>query len=94
MNLQDWSNVAQVIGALAVVISLVYVGFQVKRNTSAVRSATSQAVHNNHANWYMSMVGAAIPAPDEQNALLTTGLGAGDGLLVVPAGSILAAYGN
>jgi hypothetical protein len=27
MSLQDWSNLAQVIGALAVVISLVYVGF-------------------------------------------------------------------
>jgi len=59
MSLQDWSNLAQVIGALAVVISLVYVGFQVKRNTSAVRSATSQAVHNNYADWYMSMVGDA-----------------------------------
>jgi hypothetical protein len=59
MSLQDWSNLAQVIGALAVVISLVYVGFQVKRNTGAVRSATSQAVHNNYADWYMSMVGDA-----------------------------------
>jgi hypothetical protein len=38
--LQDWSNLAQVIGALAVVISLAYVGVQIKRNTSAVRSAT------------------------------------------------------
>jgi aspartate/tyrosine/aromatic aminotransferase len=28
MTLQDWSNLAQVIGALAVVISLVYLGFQ------------------------------------------------------------------
>ena len=59
MSLQDWSDLAQVIGALAVVISLVYVGFQVKRNTGAVRSATSQAVHNNYADWYVSMVGDA-----------------------------------
>src|SRR5205814_2428618 len=29
-------------------------------------------------------VGAPIPAPDEQNPPPTTGLGAGDGLLVVP----------
>jgi outer membrane protein assembly factor BamB len=43
---------------------------------------------------WSAQVGAPIPAPDEQNAVLTTGLGAGDGLLVVPAGSILAAYGN
>src|SRR5579864_2178540 len=33
--------------------------------------------------------GAAIAAPDEQNAILTTGLGAGDGYLVVPAGTVL-----
>jgi outer membrane protein assembly factor BamB len=39
-------------------------------------------------------VGAAIPAPDEQNATLTTGLGAGDSFLVVPTGGVLAAYGN
>jgi outer membrane protein assembly factor BamB len=43
---------------------------------------------------WSTQVGASIPAPDEQNATLTTGLGSGDGLLVVPAGSILAAYGN
>jgi hypothetical protein len=55
MTLQDWSNLAQVIGALAVVISLFYVGFQVKRNTSAVRSATEQAVHDNYADWYMML---------------------------------------
>jgi len=43
---------------------------------------------------WSTQVGAPIPAPDEQNAFLTTGFGAGDGLLVIPAGSILAAYGN
>jgi outer membrane protein assembly factor BamB len=43
---------------------------------------------------WSTQVGAAIPAPDEQNAVLTTGLGGGDGLLVVPAGGLLAAYGN
>ena len=59
MTLQDWSNLAQVIGAAAVVISLFYVGFQIKRNTSAVRSATAQAVHDNYADWYMNMMGDA-----------------------------------
>src|SRR5207302_8121836 len=38
-------------------------------------------------------VGAAIPAPDEQDlSLPLTGLGAGNGVLVVPAGSRLVAY--
>lgn len=40
-------------------------------------------------------VGAGIPAPDEQNVSQPlTGLGAGQGLLVVPAGHELAAYGG
>jgi hypothetical protein len=59
MTLQDWSNFAQVIGAIAVVISLFYVGFQIKGNTSAVRSATAQAVHDNYADWYMNLMGDA-----------------------------------
>jgi outer membrane protein assembly factor BamB len=46
-----------------------------------------------HPVWQTN-VGSPIPTPDEQNAFLTTGLGAGDGLLVVPAGAVLAAYGN
>ena len=43
---------------------------------------------------WSTQVGAEIPAPDEQNAVLTTGLGAGDGLLIVPTPTILVAYGN
>jgi outer membrane protein assembly factor BamB len=43
---------------------------------------------------WSTQVGAPIPGPDEGNATLTTGLGAGDGLLIVPAGSVLVAYGN
>ncbi len=40
-------------------------------------------------------VGAAIPGPDEQNVSQPlTGLGAGQGLLVVPAGGHLTAYGS
>jgi outer membrane protein assembly factor BamB len=38
-------------------------------------------------------VGSAIPAPDEQNVTQLTGLNAGQGLLVVPAGTTLSAYG-
>ena len=69
MTLQDLSNLAQVVGALAVVISLVYVGFQIKRNTSAVRSATAQAVHDNYADWYMNLMGDT-----ELNRIATKGL--------------------
>jgi len=57
-------------------------------------SGTLYGLNTSGQEIWSTQVGAAIPAPDEQNALLTTGLGAGDGLLIVPAGSILAAYGN
>jgi outer membrane protein assembly factor BamB len=42
---------------------------------------------------WTTQVGAAIPAPDEFNDTLTTGLGAGDGLLIIPTASILVSYG-
>ena len=46
MSLNDLANIGQVIGALAVVISLIYVAFQIRQNTSAIRSATAQSVHD------------------------------------------------
>jgi len=44
------------------------------------------------AQAWSANVGAAIPKPDEQNAVPLTGLAAGQGLLVVPAGTTVSAY--
>ena len=52
MNLNDLANLGQIIGALAVVISLFYVAHQIRQNTNAVRSATAQTVHEHFAKWY------------------------------------------
>ena len=52
MNLNDLANIGQVIGAVAVVVSLFYVAHQIRQNTNAVRSATAQTVHEHFANWY------------------------------------------
>jgi hypothetical protein len=52
MTLNDLANLGQVIGAIAVVISLFYVAHQIRQNTNAVRSATAQTVHEHFANWY------------------------------------------
>ena len=52
MTLNDLANIGQVIGAIAVVISLIYVALQIRQNTNAVRSATAQTVHEHFANWY------------------------------------------
>jgi hypothetical protein len=52
MSLNDLGNIGQVIGAIAVVISLIYVALQIRQNTNAVRVATAQSVHEHFANWY------------------------------------------
>jgi outer membrane protein assembly factor BamB len=57
-------------------------------------SGTLYGLNTSGQQIWSTNVGAAIPAPDEQNAVLTTGLGAGDRLLIVPTESTLAAYGN
>jgi outer membrane protein assembly factor BamB len=44
------------------------------------------------AQVWSTNVGASIQAPDEQNALPLSGLGAGQGLLVVPAGNTVSVY--
>src|SRR5260370_30524101 len=52
MNLNDLANLGQIVGAVAVVVSLIYVAFQIRQNTNAVRAATAQSVHEHFASWY------------------------------------------
>lgn len=52
MNLNDLANIGQVIGAVAGVVSLIYVAYQIRQNTNAVRAATAQSVHEHFASWY------------------------------------------
>jgi len=44
MNLQDWASLAEVVSGFAVVISLIYVGYQVKINTAEKRAASVQSI--------------------------------------------------
>ena len=57
MTLGDFANLGSIIGAMAVVISLFYVAYQIRQNTNTVRSATAQAVHENYASWYHLLAG-------------------------------------
>jgi hypothetical protein len=52
MNLNDLANLGQIIGAIAVVVSLIYVALQIRQNTNAIRSAAAQTVHEHFATWY------------------------------------------
>ncbi len=42
LRLTDWASIAEVVGAFGVVISLIYVGLQVRDNTEEVRATNRQ----------------------------------------------------
>ncbi len=44
MKLSEWASVAEIAGAVAVVVTLVYLGVEVSQNTSAVKANTRQAM--------------------------------------------------
>jgi hypothetical protein len=46
LNLSDWASLGEIVGAIAVVISLLYLGLQVSRNTRETRAANRQQLVN------------------------------------------------
>jgi outer membrane protein assembly factor BamB len=56
-------------------------------------SGTLYGLNTSGQQIWSTQVGAPIPFPGEGNAVVTTGLGSGDGLLIVPTDSVLFAYG-
>ena len=55
LKLSEWANVAEIIGAAAVIVSLVYVGYQVNDNTSAIRSAAANDASVAMQSWYLEL---------------------------------------
>ncbi len=51
MTLQDASNIASVISAVAVVISLIYVGIEIRHNSRVVQLATQQTQADSTTNY-------------------------------------------
>jgi hypothetical protein len=45
MTLQDLANLGEVIGAIAVIATLIYFTFEIRQNTRAVRRAATQDIH-------------------------------------------------
>ena len=52
LKLSDMASIAEVIGAVAIVVSLIYVGVEVNDSTRAVRSATANETTTAMAAWY------------------------------------------
>ena len=53
MKLDEWASIAEIIGAVAVVVSLVYVGIQVNDSAGAARSASANDANVALQEWYM-----------------------------------------
>ena len=50
MNIESIANYADVIGGVAVIVSLIYVGIQIRRNTKSSQSQANQSAHESLAN--------------------------------------------
>jgi hypothetical protein len=60
MTLEEWGFVAQIISAVAVIASLLFVGVQLRQATSAIRATSSQA----HSALYTELVRSIIDNDD------------------------------
>ena len=54
-KLAELASIAEIIGAVAIIISLIYVGLQVNDNTAAVRSAAANDASVSMQTWYLEM---------------------------------------
>ncbi|HET6564657.1 MAG TPA: hypothetical protein VFG52_04525 [Xanthomonadales bacterium] len=54
-SLKEFASIAEIIGAIAVVISLVYVGMQVNDSASAVRAASANDATVALQHWYLEI---------------------------------------
>ncbi|MCP5347708.1 MAG: hypothetical protein R3F41_08850 [Gammaproteobacteria bacterium] len=63
IKLQEWALVAEIVGAVAVVISLIYVGVSVRQNTDAIMVSNHQsivAMDIERNTWYRDLEFAAL----------------------------------
>ena len=54
-SLQDWANLAEIIGTVAIIFSLIFVGLQVSDNTREMRSTAAHNAIESLQNWYVEI---------------------------------------
>jgi hypothetical protein len=60
MSIQVWAAIGEIVGAIAIVVSLIYVGVQLRQNTRATCVSTSQAFVQAHGG----ILGHLIQEPE------------------------------
>ncbi len=51
MSLQDWGAIGELLGGVAIIVSLLYVGLQIKHGNQETRAATLQATLDSEMSW-------------------------------------------
>jgi len=55
MTLQDWGALGELVGGVAIIVSLIYVGLQIRQGTQASRAATLQSFSAQYADLIMQI---------------------------------------
>ena len=54
-TLQEWANLAEIVGNVAIILSLVFVGLQISENTKEMRSVTAHNATVALQTWYVDI---------------------------------------
>ena len=61
-SLQDWASIAEIIGAIAIVLSLVYVAYELRENTRALQATSRQALGDQDLTYFQTLLDPSILA--------------------------------
>ena len=56
MKLKDFAYISEILGGIAIIASLIFVGVQIEENSRAVRAATFQSITETDMNWLENLV--------------------------------------
>ena len=62
LGLSDWAKVAEIAAAAGVIISLVFVGFELRSSTAATEAATRQAMNQNDMAFLALQIDSSVLA--------------------------------
>jgi len=65
MALEYYANIAEIVGVILVVVTLVFLTMQIRQNTRALRSTTIQSVMENAATWEKIQSGTPLASGEE-----------------------------
>lgn len=61
-NLQDWASIAEIIGAFAIVLSLIYVGYELRENNRILQVSSRQVLSEQDLRFYEAAIDASVVA--------------------------------